>query len=196
MTAHPIDLAVPNNVRVSKPDLRGYEKERNRVRVADAAEVNNTDFSGQFGGLFVADLTTDFDIDTSDTTTPDDGLTCLVDLAGNRFKAVVPTVPSIAPNYREVTAAGDITVGPSDDVIGVNKTVGAATNVDLGLASGRSGKPLVIKDIKGDADVNNITPVASGGELIDGLAASAWAIVSPFGTLKLYPRSGGWYTAP
>jgi hypothetical protein len=102
--------------------------------------------------------------------------------------------------YREVTAAGDITVVANDDIIGVNKTVGAATNVNLPAAADRisagSARPLIIKDVKGDADSNNITPVPDGSETIDGLSGADWAIVSPRDSLKLYPVSGGWITIP
>lgn len=101
-----------------------------------------------------------------------------------------------APTYREVTAAGAITVLVTDQIIGVNKTVGAATSVNLGPAASRNGVPLVIKDVKRDADVNNITPVADGVETIDGQAADVFTIVSPGDTLKLLPITGGWLTIP
>lgn len=107
-----------------------------------------------------------------------------------------PPGPSAsAPAYREVTAAGSITITTTDEVVAVNKTVAAATSVLLPAASTRSGLVLIIKDKKGDADVNNITPVGNGGELIDGLAAATFAIVSPGDNLKLLPlAAGGWLT--
>lgn len=98
-----------------------------------------------------------------------------------------------APSYREVTSAGDITVAGGDDIIGVNKASGAATNINLGLASARSGKPITVKDIKGDAASNNITFVFSGGELVDGMASLV--IATNYGWFTLYPRTGGWYLA-
>lgn len=85
-TLNPIDLAVIDSLTVVKGDVRGLLKARMRVRCADASEVNNTDFSGQYGGLYVAALDSNFDLDTSDTTSADDGgLTCLIDADGNRF---------------------------------------------------------------------------------------------------------------
>lgn len=101
------------------------------------------------------------------------------------------------PTIREVTAAGSITVVATDDIIAVNKTVGAATSVILGLAADRNGRKLTIFDKKGDADVNPITPVLSGAETINGDAATNYVISAPKNGLTLYPySSGGWFTIP
>lgn len=194
MAEHPIDAVYVDNVPVAKSDVRGYVKEHSRVAVADAAEVNNGDFTGQYGGLYVRDLDDEFNYDPADTTTPDDGLTCLVDDVGNRFKIRVIAGTASPPNYREVTAAGAITVSAADDIIGVNKTVGAATTVNLGTAAARNGKPITIKDVKGDASSNNITFATSGGQLIDGLDPADWAIVTDKGSITFYPKTGGWFT--
>jgi len=123
-----------------------------------------------------------------------DGVT--VKDALEELAAEINAVVSAGLAYREVTVAGDITVGVSDQIIGVNKTVGQATNVLLGTAAARAGVPVTIKDIKGDAATNNITPVASGGELCDGRPLSDFAITTNFGTAKLYPRLGAWYSIP
>jgi hypothetical protein len=69
---------------------------------------------------------------------------------------------------RVVTAAGAITVATSDDVIIVNKSVGAATTVNL-FATPAAGTRLIIKDGKGDALANNITITPAAGT-IDGAA--------------------------
>lgn len=89
MAENPIDIAIDGQP-VSKAAVRGYEKQRVRQRVANADEIRNTKFSGQFGGLYKADTKTNFDIDAADTTTPDDpaGVTCIVDADGNRWKPV------------------------------------------------------------------------------------------------------------
>lgn len=86
MADHPIESVVVDGVDVAKSGFRSYAKSRHRLRVADADEVRNTDLAGQFGGLFVADLGGNFDLDTEDTTTADNGTTCIVDLNGLRFK--------------------------------------------------------------------------------------------------------------
>ena len=68
---------------------------------------------------------------------------------------------------RVVTAAGAVTVAATDDVVVVNKTVGAATVANL--PAGVTGRRFVIKDGKGDAATNNITITPAAGT-IDGAA--------------------------
>lgn len=68
---------------------------------------------------------------------------------------------------RVVTAAGAVTVSATDDVVVVNKTVGAATTVNL--PAGVTGRRYTIKDGKGDAAANNITITPAAGN-IDGAA--------------------------
>ncbi len=67
---------------------------------------------------------------------------------------------------RVVTAAGAVTATATDGTVVVNKTVGAATTVNL-PASPITGKRLVVKDGKGDAAANNITLTPAAGN-IDG----------------------------
>lgn len=68
---------------------------------------------------------------------------------------------------RVVTAAGAVTVTATDEVVVVNKTVGAATTVNL--PAGVTKRVYVIKDGKGDAAANNITITPAAGT-IDGAA--------------------------
>jgi hypothetical protein len=70
---------------------------------------------------------------------------------------------------RVVTAAGAVTVAATDETIVVNKTVGAATVVNL--PAGVLGRRYTIKDGKGDAAANNITITPAAGN-IDGAATS------------------------
>lgn len=78
---------------------------------------------------------------------------------------------------RVVTAAGTITVAGTDGAIVVNKTVGAATAVNL-PAVPSTDQLVTIKDGKGDAVSNNIT-VNGNGNNIDG--ASTYVIGSAYG---------------
>ena len=114
--------------------------------------------------------------------------------------SLVTLMTIFANNYRTVTAAGAVTVSASDIVILMNKTAGAATSVNLPAASTRNGLPLTIKDLKGDANTNNITIVPSGTETIDGFSPAAAAangvalIDINYGAKRLFPlSSGGWY---
>lgn len=92
---------------------------------------------------------------------------------------------------RTVNAAGDIDVLASDNVVIVKKTVGAATNVNVPPAAERSGSDVVIKDGKGDANTNPITPVFDGSELCDGLAGTSYQITTPYGWVKFSPLPDG-----
>ncbi len=83
MTAHPITTVLVDTVPVDKSAERSYQETRVRLRVADAAEVQSTDLSLAFG-VDIAGQT--WDKDTSDTTTADDGVQCIIDAVGNRFK--------------------------------------------------------------------------------------------------------------
>ncbi|MGZ3723522.1 MAG: hypothetical protein ACXVA9_11355, partial [Bdellovibrionales bacterium] len=69
---------------------------------------------------------------------------------------------------RVITAAGAVTVTTADYIICLNKTVGAATAVNLPASPG-VGDQYVIKDCKGDANTNNITVTPNAGN-IDGAA--------------------------
>lgn len=65
---------------------------------------------------------------------------------------------------RVITAAGAVYVGIADDTVGINKTVGAATTVNLPKATG-TGKRYTIVDVKGDANANNITLTPPSGTI-------------------------------
>lgn len=74
----------------------------------------------------------------------------------------------IAPTV--VTAAGTYAALTTDCVIVINKTVGAATTVNLSSTL-QTGRVVIIKDGKGDANSNNIT-VQGNGKNIDGAAST------------------------
>lgn len=78
---------------------------------------------------------------------------------------IVSTLGGRVIATRVVTAAGAVTVGSSDEIVVVNKTVGAATTVNL--PAGVTGQTFVIKDGKGDANTNPITLTPAAGT-IDG----------------------------
>ncbi len=157
MTAHPIDLVYVDGVNVVKADVRSYGKSRLPLRMETPSEVNSTTLSLQFGPVYVQSLGYWFQLDTTDTTTADDGINCLIDAAGNRFIKIAVMVET---SERTVTAAGVVTVGSDDDVILINKTVAAATTVQLQRSSVRlaaGGERIKIVDIAGNASSFPIT---------------------------------------
>ena len=188
MTANPTDLVYVDGVAVSKAAVRSFDKTRVRQRMADPTEVRNTSLSGQSAGIYVRSLQNDFDLDTADTTTADDGINCIIDFDGNRFKKVAIDT---SETQRLVTAAGAVTVAADDsDIIVIDKTVAAATTVDLPSAADRT-KAVRIQDGKGDANTNNITIVPASGETIYGIVDYQPIIDGNGGFVRLTPRADG-----
>ena len=89
-----------------------------------------------------------------------------------------------------ITAAGAVNVGTLEAGVAINKTVGAATTVNLPAACVRNGLPVIVKDMKGDAATNNITVVPNGADTIDGHANDVIAINLASRTYR--PVAGGW----
>ena len=99
--------------------------------------------------------------------------------------AVVPT--SVA------FAASPYAVKATDTFLAID-TSGGAITIDLQAAAARLGVPLVIKDVTGHANANNISVVGNGAETTDGLAT--YPINLDFGGLTLMPQAGGYTVAP
>ena len=91
-----------------------------------------------------------------------------------------------------ITAGATYNSVQTDTRILVNKTVGSATAVTL-LAAASYFQPVLIKDLKGDADVNPITVNFTG--TYDGIA-SPLTINTQYGFIWFNPlASGNWYAA-
>ena len=105
-------------------------------------------------------------------------------------------LPGDAPAILTVTS-GNVTVDADDDeLIVINKTVGAATTVTLPLSADRTNrKQVTIKDGKGDCDVNNITVSCSGSDTIDGLSSVTLNFAFQSMTIYPYPDGSGWFIA-
>lgn len=96
---------------------------------------------------------------------------------------------------RTVTAAGAVTITADDaDHVLINKTVAAATTVNLPLSASRTRAVRIVDD-KGDANTNNITIVPQSGEKIFGIVDYQAIIDGNGGSLVLTPKSDGtgWY---
>lgn len=181
MTANPVDLVYVDNVAVAKADVRSYEKNRVRMRMGDANEVRNTILGGQFAGIYIPGLRAFFDLDTSDTTTADDGVNCIISSDGYRFKKV-----SITPSQvvQSVTSGPTAPINADADIVIVNQTVGAPITLTLPAAASKT-TPVLIIDWKGDAGTNAITIAPNGSELIQG--KSQWTIGNDTGSVFLRP---------
>lgn len=72
-----------------------------------------------------------------------------------------------------------------------NKTIPAPGYVDIGGGAARNFLPIMVRDIKGDADVNPITVSFTG--TVDGIA-SPIVISAPYGGYNFNPLpNGNWY---
>lgn len=90
-----------------------------------------------------------------------------------------------------VTSATYVPVA-NDTFLLVNRA--GAVTINLPAAADRGGYPLVIKDVSGAADVNNILLNPDGAETIEG--AADLSIVAAYGGYEIYPITGGWILKP
>src|SRR6266702_458712 len=87
MTANPVDLitGLTTTAPVVKGDLSAWAKARVPQVMADATELRNTTLAGQ-AAISLKTTGQNYFLDTADTTTADDGLTCIISADGKRFK--------------------------------------------------------------------------------------------------------------
>ncbi len=113
---------------------------------------------------------------------------CFLSDGASKYTASTWALSSTIVTVRVVTAAGAVTVTTADTLVVVNKTVGAATVVNL-PASPVTGQTYTIKDGKGDAATNNITVTPAVGN-IDG--AATFVISSNFGAIAVIYNGTQW----
>lgn len=148
-----IDTVYVDGLAVSKSAVRSDDKTGKRRNVGDIATVRSGDFTGQSAGLYIREVQESYDLDTSDTATPDDGENCIVDAAGNRFKRVVFAPPGGAYNaYPSVDPSG-----------AVDATTEIQSTLD-GLSAGRGG---IVHLPPGIVKLNGVN-IANGGIRIKG----------------------------
>lgn len=102
-------------------------------------------------------------------------------------------IPAISYTPTFVTSGAAYDSVATDTRILVNKAIGSATSIVL-LGSNLYTQPVLVKDLRGDADVNPITVTFSGGNTMDGL--SSVIINNKYGYFWFNPlMAGGWYDA-
>ena len=103
-------------------------------------------------------------------------------IIGPLFIYPTPTIILSGATYNSVA---------TDVRILVDKTVGSATGIVL-LGGVNYTQPILVKDLKGDADTHPITVTFTGGELMDG--QSSVVIDTPYGFFWFNPlAAGGFY---
>lgn len=115
-----------------------------------------------------------------------------------RYKAVGTSQEFDASQLTDITSVPPVEVnaGATYDVttetlIVVNKTIAGAITINLPAAADREDLPLIIKDLKGDAETNNITVHPATGETIDGIASDD-VIDGNYMSRGYRPVTGGW----
>jgi len=110
-------------------------------------------------------------------------------LVWNAISGLFSVVPASAVNsskvVRTLTAAGPYTALPTDEVLLINQTVGAAFTVNVDWSA--RTKPLRIVDGKGDAATNNITITPTAGQTQLGTVNYSYIIDGNGGSITLTP---------
>lgn len=97
-------------------------------------------------------------------------------------------------NTEIITAGSTYNVAPTDTRILVNKTLSSPTSIIFPAVSSMVYPfSIVVKDMKGDADVNPITITFSSGQLCDGLASITLDTSYQWVTINPVPNGNSWY---
>lgn len=122
MTVNPIEQigGLISTANVPKADVVAWAKMRVTQVLADAAELRNISLAGQVA-VEVKSLRQSYYLDPADTTTADDGVTCIISADGYRFK----------PAYLFPSGA---LVGTTDAQALTNKTMDGGSNTFTNIA--------------------------------------------------------------
>lgn len=97
-------------------------------------------------------------------------------------------------NTEIITAGSIYNVAPTDTRILVNKTLPSPTTIQFPAPSSMVYPfSILIKDIKGDADVNPITINFTSGALCDGLSSFVLSTSYQWTTINPVPGANAWY---
>jgi hypothetical protein len=91
----------------------------------------------------------------------------------------------------DATPGDPYDVAATETRILFNKTVGAASGADIGGAVARNNVPVMVRDVKGDADVNNISVFFTG--TCDGIASPIVITAAYTGYIFNPLPNGNWY---
>lgn len=161
--------------------------------VADNDEIRNTDFSGQYGGLYVRATRRRYYLDT-ESIAMDDDENALIDAAGNHWLFETEGSEPLELEYTDADVVGGvITLDEGVAIAAINVT--SAVTVQLLASAVHTSNEIVIKDIGGTAGTGAITPDFDGVEQCDGQDGSVFQIATPYGFIKFRKKSsGGWYS--
>lgn len=144
MTANPVDLigGLTTTSNVAKADITAWAKARVPQVLASLTELRNTVLVSQLVVVVKSNGVT-YAVDTTDTTTADDGLTCIVSLDGMRFKPIsavpLPTTISLGGVFSSIAVTNQYLTG-----IGTDGHVIRAQPSAADLSDGNSGTGQVV----------------------------------------------------
>lgn len=97
------------------------------------------------------------------------------------------------PTLRIITnVVGSVTVTSTEGGVAINQAVGAPCAVTLPLASSRGALPVIVKDMKGDANTNNITVTPNAADVL-GIDGNANDVINVNKGSRTYtPIATGW----
>lgn len=177
---NPVDAAFPAASPGARGDVVDFLKERFALVAQSVAEVNGDDFSGHWYILVRA--TGRVYEYNSGSSASDDGVTVLVDSAGNRFTLAAS---GIFNRGAPVTKTANFTVGAAENHLICNKA--SSLTVTLPAAATWTGREILIRTIQAQTVVSassNVVPLIGGSASTAILAAAdgAWALLVSDGT--------------
>jgi hypothetical protein len=148
-----------------------------KVRVDGLAAYIDLDFT-QFAQITSFDPTTQ-------------SLLAQSSIDGSFSRITLSALIAASQTVQIITGISDVTVAATDGLIIMNRTVGAASNVNLPLASTKSG-PVKVSDFKGDSGTNIITVNTTGTDKFPG-GGTTWQIAANGASLVFTPIPGTGY---
>jgi hypothetical protein len=98
------------------------------------------------------------------------------------------TIVSASQTSQIITGVPDVNVAATDGLIVMNRTIGAASNVNLPLASTKIGK-VKVSDFKADSGTNIITVNTTGADKFPG-GGTTWQIAANGASVVFDPIPG------
>jgi hypothetical protein len=86
------------------------------------------------------------------------------------------------------TTAGAYSVLATDQIVNVAYTTTGAVTVTLPTAQAVAGRTILIKDVDGNANTNNITVATEGAETID-----SGVLTVDYGSIEVYSDGTNWF---
>lgn len=200
MSANPIDLVggLASTANVIKADLTAWAKARVPQVMASSTEIRATVLANQ-SAVFLKTTGVPYFLDTTDTTTADDGVTCIISFDGFRFKilAVVVNTSSAQTLTNKTIDTATNTFKINGVAVATGAQFTAVMAAFVGDAGSGGSKGLVPAPAAGDAAAGKYLSAGGGFAVPPGVtqnasqaqmeSASSNALASTPGIQKFHP---------